>query len=45
MFLLFQIGSMLNHFIEFELEKDRKEIERLKESRRRLMERKAVNNI
>lgn len=43
MFLLYQIGSLLNHLIEFELEKDRKEIARLKESKRRLLENRAIN--
>jgi hypothetical protein len=36
MFLLLQIGNFFNSFIKEELKKDEREIQRLKESRRRL---------
>ena len=36
MFLLLQIGNLINAFIKQELKKDEREIQRLKESRRRL---------
>ena len=36
MFLLLQIGNLINSFIKEELKKDEREVQRLKESRRRL---------